>query len=170
MGFGGIGSGAGVPSLLLFYALAYVFLVCIAAFVLNCLPPRVTQHGSGLVVPAALVRLRLRWVWLLVITNLAGLPPAFFFGPKLGLLSLLLDGGVFILVVALGFSILLGWGAYYSLGQQALASHVAVSTLPLAGRVLPSGLAALVVCWGLFLLLGLIFLDDFFILSVWLGM
>ena len=95
-------------SLVCFYTLAYVMLVCMAVFLLGALPLCRLKHTNGVMVSAMLSVFRLRWVWLLVIVNLAGLPPAFFFGPKLGLLALFLDAGLFPLSMALGVSIFLG--------------------------------------------------------------
>jgi len=75
----GVGSGLG---LVFFYLIAYVSLVLFAALVLGLLPVRTCQYSGGSTTMAVLSSLRLRWVWLLVVVNLAGLPPAFFLAPS----------------------------------------------------------------------------------------
>lgn len=158
----GVGSGLG---LVFFYLIAYVSLVLFAALVLGLLPVRTCQYSGGSTTMAMLSSLRLRWVWLLVIVNLAGLPPAFFFGPKLGLFSLFLGGSGVAGVCALGVSIFLGWGAYALLGQQALLHAPCLSTSPLRVRTLARGWGECIMLLGLTLVVGFFFLDDLLVVS-----
>ena len=99
---------AACTGLIFFYTLTYVLLICVAGFILGVLPLQGLKHANGVTVSMLLSTFRVRWVWLLLVINLAGLPPALFFGPKLGLLAVFFDSGVFMLGLALGLNVFLG--------------------------------------------------------------
>lgn len=93
---------------------------------------------------------------------MAGLPPALFFGPKLGLLALFLTIGAQYYAVCLVSGIFCGWAVYYSLGQRALIASAYGVEQPLRCRQL-----APTFFWGcavllIFLVLGFGVLDEIF--------
>lgn len=120
----------------------------------------VLRRWSGAAVLSALSALRLRWLWALLLVNLAGLPPATFFGPKLGLLCALYGSGTLTVVGGLGLSVMLGWAAYFALGQRSLASNTAQLARPLRERALPTRVAFGASLAACMLLLGAPLLDD----------
>ena len=95
-------SGAG-DDVLLLYAAGYVILVGTLALVLLASKVETRMGDSSAVLFDQLGRARLRWLTVSLIFSLAGLPPFFFFGCKLGLLSLLLSvGSWYVAAVAAG--------------------------------------------------------------------
>jgi NADH:ubiquinone oxidoreductase subunit 2 (subunit N) len=142
------------------YALAYVFLVICAACVLLMLSTHTSSQPTGLTALTALATLRLRSVWLLLLVNLAGLPPAFFFGPKLGLLGLFFEAGTFVLLLAVGVGVFLGWAMYFSLGQRLLWATSSLPQTPLRQRHGRSVFWLMAVTMGFGLLTGAVLLDE----------
>lgn len=90
-----------------FFACTYVLLIFLIGGLLNALTVT-NRRWVGDTFLAAIAQARLRWLWVALLVNIAGLPPAFFFGPKVGLLGILLESGLFLFSLALGGSIFVG--------------------------------------------------------------
>lgn len=126
-GFCGLSGGV----LLFLYILVYLLLTCILALVLGNVSFFHVANLSGRAQLAALTLLRFRGLWLVLLFSLAGLPPALFFGPKLGLLALFLTSGAQHYALCLILGVFCGWVVYYNLGQRALVTSTYSTDRPL---------------------------------------
>ncbi len=164
-----LGGLISVEALYLSYLLFYLFLTFAVAGFFGGVGTLQAGWLAGRAQLASLTLVRLRWVWLTLLVSLAGLPPAFFFGPKLGLLSFLLERGSFVLTLGLLLGIFLGWAGYFVLGHRTLGGSLITISQPVRYvRVSPSFALScffLVTC----LVFGFIFIDELFLLVLWLA-
>jgi hypothetical protein len=111
---------------------------------------------------------RLRATLVGVLGALAGLPPFFFFLPKLGVASLLVGGAHWGATGAAFFLIFLGWYTYYAAASRLLPTWVVWPWQPLRGQRLPCLGAGLLGAAGALLVLGGFFFDDAVLCLLWL--
>jgi NADH:ubiquinone oxidoreductase subunit 2 (subunit N) len=164
----GVDTNHGSTVLLFLFTLVYAGLIFFVAFFLFLLASRTPHLTSGYLFLRLLVVTRLRWGWLILMVNLAGLPPALFFGPKLGLLVLLLSSGVLTLSLFSVTGIFLGWAVYYSLSHRMLQGLG--GGVVLVSRKQQLGVLSLnwLVAATFILAMGGVWLDEFFLLALWL--
>ena len=86
-------AGAEGGGILALYVGGYVILVLALAWTLIATKESWRSAESAVVLFDQLTQTRLRWPAVCIILTMAGLPPFFFFGCKLGLLSLLVSLG-----------------------------------------------------------------------------
>jgi NADH:ubiquinone oxidoreductase subunit 2 (subunit N) len=92
---------------LLLYIIGYAVLVIALSFVLSAAGSERSGGADGGALFVRLGQARLRWLTIAVVLSMAGLPPLFFFGCKLGLLGLLLRAGSWYHLVLVGSLLLL---------------------------------------------------------------
>ena len=154
---------------LLLYLLGYLLLIFMFACALSNLLAAGRNSSQPLALLAHSVQLRLRWLFVYLLLSLAGLPPFFFFGCKLGLLSLLLGEGAYVGSLCVAGLILLSWAVYFNAIRYLLTPVLVSTVAPLRhGRLGPWGALASVAC-GALLCLGLALFEDACLLSIVLG-
>ena len=87
--------------LLALYLGGYVVLIIAVAGVVNTAVWGKPGTAGFFGLSSALQQARLRWLLVCLLFSLAGLPPFFFFGCKLGILSLLLHSGAWALAITI---------------------------------------------------------------------
>jgi NADH:ubiquinone oxidoreductase subunit 2 (subunit N) len=153
--------------LLALYLGGYVFLILAVAGIINTVvwgkPGTAGFFGLSLELQQA----RLRWLLVCLLLSLAGLPPFFFFGCKLGILSLLLHSGAWALAGTVAALIFLSWAVYFSAVRRLFFVTNADSGLPLwqhrSGGCLAVGFSILLLVVGA----GLFFIDDAYLVLAW---
>ena len=160
-------AGSRGGEVLLLYIMGYGVLVIALAFALLAAGGRRSAGDNGGAVFVQLSQARLRWLMIALVLGMAGLPPFFFFGCKLGLLGLLLRAGSWYHLALVSGLLLLSWSAYYAIVVKLLIPLIAAPTAPLRQARL-SGRAALVgaLCFIL-CLTGFLLLDDAYLLAKW---
>ncbi len=156
-------------NLLVFYLIVYLLILSSTSLVLGSVVSSLEKQPSSNYLMSLLPLFRVQWLWFLLIVNMAGLPPAIFFGPKLGLLSTIFSSGTLAVFLALSSSIMLGWTTYSSLGQQVLNTWGLVSTGVIKNRVLHPTMSYVLTIIAIFFLTGFLFLDDLYLIVSWMS-
>jgi NADH:ubiquinone oxidoreductase subunit 2 (subunit N) len=139
------------------YLGGYVFLILTMASTLGCVanPSQTSAHSQVLLAIAQ--QARVRWFLVFTLLSLAGLPPFFFFGCKLGLLGLLLTGGTLLTNLTVAALVVLSWAVYFGAIRRLVSPVVQTTAAELRRtRLAPRQawlLASLggVLCFGLFI-------------------
>jgi NADH:ubiquinone oxidoreductase subunit 2 (subunit N) len=154
---------------LVLYLLGYLVLIFMFACTLSNLLAAGRNSSQPLALLAHSVQVRVRWLLVYLLLSLAGLPPFFFFGCKLGLLGLLLGEGAYVGSCCVAGLILLSWAVYFSAIRYLLTPVLVSTSAPLRhGRLGPGGALAGIVS-GALLCLGLVLFEDACLISVMLG-
>ena len=145
---------------LMLYLAGYVFLIFSLAGVLGCLLSSFRGATQPYMVIVSGLHARVRWLLIYLLLSLAGLPPFFFFGCKLGLLGLVLSRGAHLSSVVLGGLVLLSWAVYFSAARRLASSLI----IPVTSHLRQTRLSP-TAAWGCFILggvlcVGLIMFED----------
>jgi hypothetical protein len=92
------------------------------------------------------IRYRLRWIFLLIFSAMAALPPSFFFVSKLSLLSSVLSFSPWHISLLFLMYIFFSWAIYYSILRYFLSSVKVTSAFSLSKQRISARNSIVVVC------------------------
>ena len=145
--------------MVLFYVIGYCAMLGYFSFTFFSLAKDVRAESAA-ATPSSVSQNRGRWSLVCFVFTTAGLPPFFFFGCKIGLISLLVSNGSWVVLGFSGALVLVSWAVYFGTAIQLMNAHTPATTKPLRRSIILPCAAAILLTLLVSCVAGFVVFED----------